>query len=191
MPMNYGANRNVMQTSNSSSSMQSSSSESKSFSSSVNRSSTTASNSRYNMEDSRNITRGVDDSRHYVEDGRQPYYEDEQGRNLEIESIPDERALPPPTQPPAQQQAPPPSQAGPSQPARGTSFAPKKNNVRIVGGKLFHVEDDVEGPISIQFIGDHPNPGTRGYHVAKSNYIPPGKPRDGLSPTGAKVHFIA
>ena len=136
MPMNYGANRNVMQTSNSSSSMQSSSSESKSFSSSVNRSSTTASNSRYNMEDSRNITRGVDDSRHYVEDGRQPYYEDEQGRNLEIESLPDERALPPPTQPPAQQQAPPPSQAGPSQPARGTSFAPKKNNVRIVGGKL-------------------------------------------------------
>merc|ERR1712080_759007 len=119
---------------------------------SVNRSSTTASNSRYNMEDSRNITRGVDDSRHYVEDGRQPYYEDEQGRNLEIESLPDERALPPPTQ------------AGPSQPVRGSSFAPKKNNVRIVGGKLFHVEDDVEGPISIQFIGDHPNPGTRGYH---------------------------
>ena len=185
-------NRNMMQTSNSSSSM--TSQESKSYSSSVNRSSTTATNSRYNMEDSRNYGRAVDDSRYYVEDGRQPRYGDEQGRNLEIESLPDERALPPPTQSPIpiQQQSPPPSQAGQSQPpARRATFSPKKNNVRIVGGKLFHVEDDVEGPISIQFIGDHPNPGTRGYHVAKSNYIPPGKPRDGLSPTGAKVHFIA
>jgi len=189
MAQYHSANRNMMQTSNSSSATRSS--ESSSYSSSVNRSTTSASNARYNMEDSRNISRGGDDSRYYVEDGYQPRYGDENGRNLEIESLPDERALAPPAQPPAQERAQPPPQAGPSQPERRATFSPKKNNVRIVGGKLFHVEDDVEGPISIQFIGDHPNPGTRGYHVAKSNYIPPGKPRDGLSPTGAKVHFIA
>jgi len=53
------------------------------------------------------------------------------------------------------------------------------------------VEDDVEGPISIQYIGDHPNPGTRGYHVANSSYPPPGKPRDGTSAGGQRMHFIA
>merc|ERR1712179_633388 len=104
----YSANRNMMQTSSSSSSTQKS--ESSSFNSSVNRSSTTASNARYNMEDSRNISRGGDDSRYYVEDGYQPRYGDENGRNLEIESLPDERALAPPAQPPTQERAQPPPQ---------------------------------------------------------------------------------
>merc|ERR1711983_716039 len=104
-----------------------------------------------------------------------------------MRSTPDSGASSPP---PSQQESAPPTQPAFQSKPKAT-YSPKKNNVRIVGGKLFHVEDDVEGPISIQFIGDHPNPGTRGYHVAKSNYIPPGKPRDGLSPTGAKVHFIA
>merc|ERR1711942_543965 len=67
-------------------------------------------------------------------------------------------ASPPPPQQQVQRQpqelpiqrAPQPAPAKPK-----TSF--KKNNVRIVGGKLFHVADDVEGPISIQFIGEHPD----------------------------------
>lgn len=69
-----------------------------------------------------------------------------------------------------------------------TSF--KQNKVRIVGGKLLHVADDVEGPISIQFIGEHPDGGNRPYHVAKSTYPPPEKPRNAVSAGGQRFHFI-
>merc|ERR1712066_590170 len=100
--------------------------------------------------------------------------------------------------PPSQQESAPTSQPAFQSKPKPT-YSPKKNNVRIVGGKLFHVEDDVEGPISIQFIGDHPNPGTRGYHVAsskhhwqkesfKKNRV--GKPRDGTSAGGQRMNFI-
>jgi hypothetical protein len=107
---------------------------------------------------------------------------DEPDMDREIKSIPYESAPPASSPPPAAQEV-------PKQPAY--TYSPKKTNVRIVGGKLFHVEDDVEGPISIQYIGDHPNPGTRGYHVAKSSYPAPGKPREGFSAGGNRMHFIA
>merc|ERR1712168_1712365 len=89
-----------------------------------------------------------------------------------------------PQQPVAIQRAPEPAPV-PAKPKN--SF--KKNNVRIVGVKLFHVADDVEGPISIQFIGEHPD-GGKPYHVAKSTYPPPEKPRDAVSAGGQRFHFI-
>jgi len=48
----------------------------------------------------------------------------------------------------------------------------------------------VEGPISIQFIGEHPDGGNRPYRVAKSTYPPPEKPRDAVSASGQRFHFI-
>ena len=92
---------------------------------------------------------------------------------------------PPPQQ---QQQQPVPIERAPAPAKPKSSF--KKNNVRIVGGKLFHVADDVEGPISIQFIGEHPDGGNRPYHVAKSTYPPPEKPRNAVSAGGQRFHFI-
>jgi len=185
-----------MQQSSTNSSM--SSSQQSSFSSNVNRSSASSSTARY--DDSRSQAQG--DQRYYIEDnfgGRRyidgPPQQNNGDRELELEPSPD--SLPAPAlsqQPPAQKQvhltgAPTSQPAYQTKPT--TTYTPKKNNVRIVGGKLFHVEDDVEGPISIQFIGDHPNPGTRGYHVANSSYPPPGKPRDGTSAGGQQMHFIA
>jgi len=168
-----------------------SSSQQSSYSSNVNRST-----ARY--DDSRSQLDAQDRQGYYVEDafgGRRyidgPPQQNNEGRDLEIQSIPDSNA--PSThseQPPAQKQAAPTSQPAYETKPK-TTYSPRKHNVRIVGGKLFHVEDDVEGPISIQYIGDHPNPGTRGYHVAKSSYPPPGKPRDGTSAGGQRMHFIA
>jgi len=168
-----------------------SSSQQSSYSSNVNRST-----ARY--DDSRSQLDAQDRQGYYVEDafgGRRyidgPPQQNNEGRELEIQSIPDSNA--PSTtseQPPAQTQAAPTSQPAYETKPK-TTYSPRKHNVRIVGGKLFHVEDDVEGPISIQYIGDHPNPGTRGYHVAKSSYPPPGKPRDGTSAGGQRMHFIA
>jgi len=167
------------------------SSQQSSYSSNVNRST-----ARY--DDSRSQLDAQDRQGYYVEDafgGRRyidgPPQQNNEGRDLEIQSIPDSNA--PSThseQPPAQKQATPTSQPAYETKPK-TTYSPRKHNVRIVGGKLFHVEDDVEGPISIQYIGDHPNPGTRGYHVAKSSYPPPGKPRDGTSAGGQRMHFIA
>merc|ERR1712203_1254467 len=72
-----------------------------------------------------------------------------------------------------------------------TTYTPSKGNVRIVGGKLFHVGDDVEGPISIQFIPDQPDPGPRGYSVAQSTSKPVGKPRYATDASGHRFHYIA
>merc|ERR1712111_133256 len=116
---------------------------------------------------------------------------------VQYQQQPQYQQLPPPQQgppqgyreaspPPPQQEQPVPIQRAPAKPK--TSY--KKNNVRIVGGKLFHVADDVEGPISIQFIGEHPDGGNRPYHVAKSTYPPPEKPRDAASAGGQRFHFI-
>ena len=183
-----------------------SSSESASYSSNINKSSSSSTTASYNVDGSRNYGRNIDESGHYVMDDHQHrqgvrgtdesgrYIMDEpqqrQGngleRELEAKPIPDHRALPESSQPP-------PAQAAPSQPTYQTkpAYTPKKGNVRIVGGKLFHVEDDVEGPISIQYIGDHPDQGARGYHVAKSSYPPVGKPRNGMGADGKRMHFIA
>ena len=190
-----------MQQSSTNSSM--SSSQQSSYSSNVNRASASSSSARY--DDSRGQVRGEvqDGQRYYVEDnfgGRRyidgPPQQSNDGGELELQSTPDSN-LPAPAlsqEPPVLKQLHT-TGAPTSQPAYQTkpttTYTPKKNNVRIVGGKLFHVEDDVEGPISIQFIGDHPNPGTRGYHVANSSYPPPGKPRDGTSAGGQQMHFIA
>jgi len=174
------ARDSMIQKSNVNSSM--SSSESSSYSSNVNRSSSSNTAARYHVDDSRKYVRGQDDSNLYVEDGNQQMRGDESDLDREIKSIPYDSAPPASSTPPAAQEV-------PKQPAY--TYSPKKTNVRIVGGKLFHVEDDVEGPISIQYIGDHPNPGTRGYHVAKSSYPAPGKPREGFSADGKRMHFIA
>ena len=185
-----------MQQSSTNSSM--SSSQQSSYSSNVNRASASSSSARY--EDSRGQVRGEaqDGQRYYVEDnfgGRRyidgPPQQNNGSGELELESAPDSKAAPPLRQdPPVLKQV-----ALTGQPAYQTkpttTYTPKKNNVRIVGGKLFHVEDDVEGPISIQFIGDHPNPGTRGYHVAKSSFPPTRNPREGPSARGKQMHFIA
>jgi len=159
-----------------------SSSKSSSYSSNVNQSSSSNTAARYHVDDSKNYVRGQDNSRYYGEDGHQQMRGDEPDIDHELKSIPYDRAPPASSPPPAAQEV-------PKQPAY--TYTPKKSNVRIVGGKLFHVEDDVEGPISIQYIGDHPNPGTRGYHVAKSSYPAPGKPREGFSAGGNRMHFIA
>jgi len=114
---------------------------------------------------------------------------------------PQYQQLPPPQQqgtpqgyrqesPPPQQQPVPIERAPPAPAAAKPKTSFKKNNVRIVGGKLFHVADDVEGPLSIQFIGEHPDGGNRPYHVAKSTYPPPEKPRNATSAGGQRFHFI-
>jgi len=177
----------------SSSTSATSSSQQSSYSSNVNRST-----ARYDDSRSQVIRDAQDRQGYYVEDafgGRRfidgPPQQNTEGRELEIQSIPDSNAPSTPSeQPPSQKQAAPTSQPAYETKPK-TTYSPRKHNVRIVGGKLFHVEDDVEGPISIQYIGDHPNPGTRGYHVAKSSYPPPGKPRDGTSAGGQRMHFIA
>merc|ERR1711981_1165600 len=89
-------------------------------------------------------------------DEQQSRREDVNGRELE---------MPANGQPPTQG-------TPPSQPTYQTkpTYSPRKGNVRIVGGKLFHVEDDAEGPIPIQYIADHPDLGPRGYVVAKSTH---------------------
>ena len=167
-----------------------SSSKQSSYSSNVQSASTSSSTARY--DDPRSHVGGEeqDDQRYYVEDsfgGRRyidgPTQQNNDDGELDLQSNPDTRAAPALTQEvPVQKQV----------ALTGTAtYTPKKNNVRIVGGKLFHVEDDVEGPISIQYIGDHPNPGTRGYHVANSSYPAPGKPRHGTSAGGQQMHFIA
>jgi len=123
---------------------------------------------------------------------------------VQYQQQPQYQQLPPPPQqqgppqgyrqesppPPQQQQQPVPIERAPAPAAAKPKTSFKKNNVRIVGGKLFHVADDVEGPISIQFIGEHPDGGNRPYHVAKSTYPPPEKPRNAVSAGGQRFHFI-
>lgn len=159
------------------------SSESSSYSSNINRSASSTTAVTSNFDGSRNYVRGDEGSRYYPEEGNQ----DRRGIDIDVEpemkSIPYDGAPPGASPPPAAQEV-------QKQPSHQPKIA-KQGKVRIVGGKLFHVEDDVEGPISIQYIGDHPNPGTRGYHVAKSSYPPPGKPREGFTADGKRMHFIA
>ena len=175
-----------------------SSSQQSSYSSNVQRASSSSTTAQY--DDSRSHMRGEaqDGQRYYAEDdfgGRsyidEPPQQDNNGRELEFQSTTDNNRSPSPYQQPAVQKQAAPTSHPAYQTKPTTTYTPKKNNVRIVGGKLFHVEDDVEGPISIQFIGDHPNPGSRGYHVANSSYPPPGKPRDGTGADGKRMHFIA
>ena len=162
-----------MQQSSTNSSM-SSSQQSSSYSSNVNRASSSSTTAQY--ADSRGHAasgEAQNGQRYYVEDnfgGRKyidgPPQQPNEDRELQMRYTPDSGASsPPPSQQEPAQTSQPAFQSKPK-----TTYSPKKNNVRIVGGKLFHVEDDVEGPISIQFIGDHPNPGTRGYHVASSKH---------------------
>ena len=168
----------MMQKSNANSYMNSA--QSSSYGANVNRASSSSTNAQtfYGADESRNYGRGGDE--------QQLRREDVNGRELEMKPIPDDSASPANGQPPAQA-------APPSQPTYQTkpTYTPRKNNVRIVGGKLFHVEDDVEGPISIQYIPDHPDPGPRGYHVAKSTYPPVGKPRTATTAGGQVMHYIA
>jgi len=164
-----------MHTNANSSMVASSQQSSSSYSSNINKASSSSSTTaRYNVDDSRNYARGEDSSR---------YYEIE--RDLEMQAIPDNAYSPASEQPPAQ--------AAPRQLTQQTkpTSTSRKGNVRIVGGKLFHVPDDVEGPISIQYIGDHPDLGPRGYHVASSTSLPVGKPRHGTAADGTRMHFIA
>ena len=162
-----------MQQSSATSSM-SSSQQSSSYSSNVNRASSSSTTAQY--ADSRGHAasgEAQNGQRYYVEDnfgGRKyidgPPQQPNEDRELQMRYTPDSGA----SSPPPSQQEPAPTSQPSFQSKPKTTYSPKKNNVRIVGGKLFHVEDDVEGPISIQFIGDHPNPGTRGYHVASSKH---------------------
>ena len=175
-----------MHTNANSSMVASSQQSSSSYSSNINKASSSSSTTaRYNVDDSRNYARGEDSSRYYGEEGHQQRQGDEMDRDLEIQSIPDNSYSPASEQPPAQ--------AAPRQLTQQTKPAStsRKGNVRIVGGKLFHVPDDVEGPISIQYIGDHPDLGPRGYHVASSTSLPVGKPRHGTAADGTRMHFIA
>ena len=175
-----------------------SSSQQSSYSSNVHRASSSSATARFDDSDSHARGQAQDGQRHYVEDdfgGRRyidgPPQQNNDGRELELQSTPDNNTSPSHNQQPLTQTPSGPTSQPVYQTKPTTTYTPKKNNVRIVGGKLFHVEDDVEGPISIQFIGDHPNPGSRGYHVANSTYPPPGKPRDGTGADGKRMHFIA
>jgi len=156
-----------------------------SYSSNINRESATS--AQYSNEDSRNYAR---DERRYQ--GDNGYQHDREPITTDPEELswspPQDRATPPSN--PPQSQAAPPSQPTYQTKPRST-WTPSKGNVRIVGGKLFHVGDDVEGPVSIQFIPDHPDPGPRGYSVAQSTSLPVGKPRYATDASGHRFHYIA
>jgi len=162
-----------------------------SYSSNINRESSAS--AQYSNEDSRNYAR--DERRYQGDNGYEPRRVDEFGREPittdpeELSWSPPQDRATPPSNPPQSQAAP------PSQPTYQTkprsTWTPSKGNVRIVGGKLFHVGDDVEGPVSIQFIPDHPDPGPRGYSVAQSTSLPVGKPRYATDASGHRFHYIA
>ena len=158
-------------------------SQTSSYSSNVQRESSTS--AQYNNEDSRHFAR--DDRRYLGENGYQQRQQDDIDRDRELNySPPQDRATPPSSHP--QSQAAPPSQ--PAYQPKPSNIS-KQGKVRIVGGKLFHVGDEVEGPISIQFIPDHPDPGPRGYSVAQSTSLPVGKPRYATDASGHRFHYIA
>jgi len=155
-------------------------SQTSSYSSNVNRESSTS--AQYTNEDSRHFAR--DDGRYAGENGYQQRQQYGTDRERELNySPPQDRATPPSSHPQ-------PQTAPPSQPSKPSNFS-KQGKVRIVGGKLFHVGDEVEGPISIQFIPDHPDPGPRGYSVAQSTSLPVGKPRYATDASGHRFHYIA
>jgi len=160
-------------------------SQTSSYSSNINRESSTS--AQYNSEDSRNFAR---DERRYIGDnGYQQRQAEDIDRERELNYSPPQDRATPPSNPPQSQAAPPSQPTYQTKPK--TTYSPSKGNVRIVGGKLFHVGDDVEGPISIQFIPDHPDPGPRGYSVAQSTSLPVGKPRYATDASGHRFHYIA